>query len=362
MTTDLLDRNYRVLTRDQVDHFMRHGFVRIPEAFSKEKAAEWTDTVWKRLGYDPNDKTTWLSDRVNMPAHRQENVRTFSPKAYAAMCDLLGEDRIDPESAMWGDGFIVNLGKEEWEGKVIPPQELDNWHVDGDFFMHYLDSPEQGLLVIPLFSDVVPNGGGTYISPDGIRIVGSHLRDHPQGVTPRMVPRGEVAQFEDLGWYIDKIKNECTEFHQMTGNVGDVILMHPLMLHSASRNSLRAVRIITNPLVSIKEPFNFDREDPRDYSIVELKTLRDLGVDRLSGWKITHPREKLIPMRLMLQAKMREAEEKRLRGELTEPNRMAGVAVNDKAGEGPNAHGVLREGMKLPDYVMEETSPLAARS
>jgi hypothetical protein len=44
----------------------------------------------------------------------------------------------------------------------------------------------------------------------------------------------------------------------MTGNVGDVVLMHPLMVHSASRNSLRIPRIIANPPVALKETFEFD--------------------------------------------------------------------------------------------------------
>jgi len=220
ITVDPLAREYKGLAKDQVEHFMTHGFVRIPEAFTKEKAAEWTSTLWTRLGYDPNDKSTWLSARVNMPSHRSEPVRPFSPKAWAAMSDLLGGvDRVDPGSAMWGDGFIVNLGKPEWEGKRMPPKELDNWHVDGDFFIHYLDSPEQGLLVIPIFTDIVEGGGGTMISPDGIRIVAKHLMEHPEGVSPRMVPRGEAAKHGGLDWYIEKIQNECTVFHEMTGNV-----------------------------------------------------------------------------------------------------------------------------------------------
>jgi hypothetical protein len=40
------------------------------------------------------------------------------------------------------------------------------------------------------------------------------------------------------------------------------------MLHSASKNLLRIPRVITNPPVSLKEPFCFDREDPKDYSLV----------------------------------------------------------------------------------------------
>jgi len=94
--------------------------------------------------------------------------------------------------------------------------------------------------------------------------------------------------------------------------------MHPLMLHSASRNSLRRLQVITNPAVSMNEPFNFDREDPNEYSLVELKTLKELGVDQLKGWKITAPRETVVPERLRLQAIMREAEEARLRGEKVE--------------------------------------------
>jgi hypothetical protein len=71
------------------------------------------------------------------------------------------------------------------------------------------------------------------------------------------------------------------------------------MLHSASRNLLQAVRVITNPPVALKEPFNFNRSDPKEYSLVEQKTLRDLGrAGGLPEWKITAPRELLSPQRV----------------------------------------------------------------
>ncbi|KAI5808268.1 hypothetical protein DFH27DRAFT_303989 [Peziza echinospora] len=332
---DPLSREYKFLTQDQVAHFLQHGFVVIPGAFTKERAAEWTSQIWHRLGYDPDDKSTWLRDRVNMPSHRQESCAAFAPAAWGAMCELLGgEERVDPTSAMWTDGFIVNLGTPEWEARgSVPARELDNWHVDGDFFVHFLDSPEQGLLVIPIFSDIEPSGGGTMISPDGIGILGRYLRDHPEGVSPRMVPRGEVGKYEGLEWYIQKIKSECTDFREMTGKIGDVVLMHPLMMHSASRNCLRKPRFIINPPVSLKAPFNFDREDPSEYSVVELKTLRELGTDRLEGWRIKGGREQLIPERLKVHAKMREAEERRLRGEKVEATADTGTVDNDRAGE-----------------------------
>lgn len=127
-----------------------------------------------------------------------------------------------------------------------------------------------------------------------------------------MVPRGEQPKHEGLGFY-SEIVSQCNEFHEMTGKIGDVILMHPLMVHSASRNSLRIPRIITNPPVSLRDPFNFDREDPREYSLVELKTMQSLGKERLTGWKATGPRESVIPERVRLQNEMKELEIQRLK-------------------------------------------------
>lgn len=44
------------------------------------------------------------------------------------------------------------------------PRDLDVWHVDGDFFVYFLDSREQGLLVIPLFTETREHAGGTMVS------------------------------------------------------------------------------------------------------------------------------------------------------------------------------------------------------
>lgn len=155
-------RPYKQLTQADVDHFMQHGWIKLSDCFTKEQADKLIGTVWTRLGMDPNDKSTWHTERINMPKHREFEASDFAPKAWDAICDLVGgEERIAAFNRTWGDGLIVNLGTPEGEGKDIPPQELKVWHVDGDFFVHYLDSPEQGLLVIPLFTDILPGGGGT---------------------------------------------------------------------------------------------------------------------------------------------------------------------------------------------------------
>ncbi|KAH9861925.1 hypothetical protein IAQ61_010126 [Plenodomus lingam] len=256
------------------------------------------------------------TERTNMPFFNEFFVAEFAPKAWTGICSPLGgAERVDSNASTWKDGFIVNLGTPQGHNKVIKPQELQGWHVDGDFFVHYLDSPEQGLLVIPLWTDIVPGGGGTVICPRAISTVAKHLYDHPEGVSPRMTPRAQNPAFEPedgLKWFNDLAATMPDEaFVEVTGRVGDVYLLHPLMLHSASNNQLRNVRVITNPPVSVREPFLFDRADGK-YSLVEKKTLRELGKESLEGWKITAERKVIVPERIRIQERMKREEEERL--------------------------------------------------
>ncbi|CAN8097441.1 unnamed protein product [Discula destructiva] len=322
------------LTPEQKEHFLNHGWLKIPQAFTKEQASEVTKNVWVRLGMDPNDKATWTALRTNMPHHNTFDASEFCPRAWQAVSELCGgEDRIKPESKYWRDSLIVNLGSPEREGKPDPPQELNGWHVDGDFFIHYLDSPEQGLLIIPLFTDIPPQGGGTMLYPAGMRAVAQHLYAHPEGVSPHMVPRGSgdaESKSTSLDWFNSiAAQGDTDDFVEACGATGDVFLLHPLMLHSATHNSLRNVRIITNPPVSLRQPFRFDRRGEGEgegegegaasdeYSLVERATLRMLGKDEegLRGWRIMGPREAVVPARLRIMEEMKKEELRRLEEE-----------------------------------------------
>ncbi|KAJ7139236.1 hypothetical protein C8R44DRAFT_693677 [Mycena epipterygia] len=314
------DSSYN-LTPEQKAHFLEHGFLHLRQCFSRQASDAFTANLWTRLDMSPNDKSTWHNERINMPSHNSvRTVSEFAPKAWGAICELLGgEDCITDSAKVWKDNFIVNLGKEGEAG--VSFRELDNWHVDGDFFVHFLDSPEQALLVIPLFSDIAPGGGGTVICTDGIGVIARHLYENLNGVTPWMHPRGTPeppAGPGQLGEFFTSIVRnpELTSdasFHEMTGAVGDVYLLHPLMLHSASKNATRMLRVITNPPVSLKAPFRFTGIENGEFSLVEQKTLRDLGFPGgLDGWKIEGKREMIVPRRIQIEEKMRERERERL--------------------------------------------------
>ncbi|KAK8043237.1 hypothetical protein PG994_013720 [Apiospora phragmitis] len=176
--------------------------------------------------------------------------------------------------------------------------------------------PEQALLVIPCWSDVGEDAGATWICDEGPRRIGKMLYDHPEGLNPMMNPRHEARRPAFQHSVFNKIIQNAPDssFHEMTGEKGDVILMHPLMLHNTSINVKRAPRIITNPPVSLRSPFQFDRADPSAYSLVELKTMRDLGGPAaLRGWQATGSREMFMPVRLAAQERKRDEEVARLR-------------------------------------------------
>lgn len=256
------------LSKEEIDHFVKFGFIQVPDCFDRAFAKQWTDEAYGRLGYDPNDPSTWEKPIVHMPNDAWVNVKEFSPKAYAVICQLLGgEDRI-PENIRWGNGFIVNfsLGADsEW---IPPSPEAGGWHKDGDFFHHFLDSPEQGLLLIVIWKDIEPRGGGTFFAPDSIKPVAEYLLADRTGVHP----------FENG---FGSLITQCRDFREATGKAGDVVFMHPYMLHASSQNHSGVARFITNPPVSLREPMNFNRENPADYSPVERTVLHALGVEKL---------------------------------------------------------------------------------
>lgn len=291
-------RHFDVISKAQVEHFLDRGYVVIENCFDRQLAEEWITFAYERLGCDPVEPSTWPEPRVHTPSMNEVDVRDFAPRAYGAICDLMGgEDRVK-QPVRWRDGFIINfnIGQgEEWEP---PSAAVTGWHKDGDWFRHFLDSPEQGLLTVVIWQDIEPRSGGTFVATDSIGPIARYLMEHPQGLVPR------EAQF---GLQID----QCKAFGELTGKAGDVVLIHPYTLHSASRNPSGIPRFITNPAISFNEPMCFHRDDPDDYSLVELAVFRALGIDHLD-FKPTAPRERIVPERVARQARMLEDQKARL--------------------------------------------------
>ncbi|MDF2441171.1 MAG: hypothetical protein JWN98_2155 [Abditibacteriota bacterium] len=287
----------KVLSSGQIEQFLTQGYLILHDCFSREFAQEWKERAWIRLGYDPDAPTTWEKGRIHMPAHQRAEVQSLAPQVWDAACDLLGgEERVQPGFS-FSDAFIVNLRDGDDRPWQEPSRQTPGWHKDGDFFRHFLDSPEQGLLTLVIWSDIEPRGGGTFVARDSVPAVSRFLAQHPAGVLPNQFPTQELI-------------DQCHDFIEVTGRTGDVVLLHPFMLHASSQNHLKVPRFLTNPPVHLKEPMQFNRTDAA-YSPVEQAVLNALGVEHFD-FQATGSREKVVPERVLRQRKMIEDEQARL--------------------------------------------------
>lgn len=282
---------YRELSQAQVEQFLKKGYLVVKRCIDRELARRWTDEAFDRLGYRKDDPSTWVKDIVWMDRKNVMPVKEISPRAWAAICDVVGgEDRIEDRvmeiesqhfttinSFEWSDAFVLNFSRGANRPWQPPSPEVPDWHKDGSFFRHFLDSREQALLTIVLWSDVRHQGGGTFVATDSINVMARYLLEHPEGVDPDDFP------FEEL-------IGRCREFEEITGEVGDFIILHPFMLHASSQNLLRVPRFMTNPPIVLKEPMNLNRQNPDEFSLLERATLHALGVDRLH-FRPTRPRK-----------------------------------------------------------------------
>ena len=253
-----------MLTPEQREQFLSEGHVVLKGAFDREDSLAWVRDECRRAGYDVDDPQTWRKDYERMPLHRRELLATFAPAAWEASCDLMGgADRVRCSPTI--DLFAMNFRQGADRPFEPPSAESRGWHKDGWHFLHFLDSPDQGLLGIPLFTDVLPGGGATFLAVDSVGAIARYLADKPQGVLP--------DEFD-----LKAILSECHDFREATGEAGDVYLLHPYLLHAVGQNVLQRPRAITNLCYELTGPMDFNRADG-GYSPIEAAVLRGLGVD-----------------------------------------------------------------------------------
>ena len=277
----------RILTRDDARHFVDKGYVVVHGSFSETFAAEVCQGAWDEMaaehGVDEHDPETWSKPFMGpgrigyirtKGTERRLVLKSDAPRAFEAQADAVGgADRLPGggQSLAWRDAAIGNLGRPGGPEWSPPGPRQAGWHKDGWHFRHFLNSPEQGLLTVPIYSNIRPKSGGTFIASDSIRPVAEFLAEHPAGLHPDSV--------QGSGYLIPGLIEQCTEFEELTGEPGDMVLLHPFMLHRVSVNPSRRPRFIANMALVLTEPMQFSRPAGETYSLVELAVLKALGAD-----------------------------------------------------------------------------------
>jgi ectoine hydroxylase-related dioxygenase (phytanoyl-CoA dioxygenase family) len=254
-----------MLTAAQQEEFARSGILRLPGAIPSRDAAEMCNVVWDALGrrYDlrRNAPDTWHAKRIT-GTHDLPKSATFaqvaSPAVRAALDDLLGRGNWQPPER-WGSILVAfPESRERWD---VPHQ---TWHLD-----YPASRSLQGVFLVRLFiclAKLSAGGGGTVFVQGSHRLVEelprmegvervcsadarkALIRTCPwvKELCSRDMSDGRVQRFMDRNEAFDGVELRVIE---MTGEPGDVLLTHPLLLHAPAKNCASAPRIVLSSTV-----------------------------------------------------------------------------------------------------------------
>lgn len=337
------------LTEVQARQFVEHGYVIVKQAFSAALAREVVAQAWRdlgqRFGVDERHPKTWnqnFSGPVGaygyartQPSERRFNLSVEAPLALQAQADLIGgRGRIarSGDRIAWSDAAIANLPAASAPLWRAPTARASGWHKDGWHFRHFLNSPEQGLLVVPIFTDMQARSGGTVIARDSLAPTARLLRSQAQGL--------HADSVQGRGYLIPYLIEQCRHFDELTGAVGDLALLHPFLLHRVAPNPSPRPRFIANYALVLEEPMQFQRDD-QAYSLVELAVLRAFGGQEFR-FRATRPPLSYVPEPFR-DAKTAENERAALAGEMRvlARNGLVSPYWADTCGYMSNAEGVV---------------------
>jgi Phytanoyl-CoA dioxygenase (PhyH) len=244
-------QNTKKPVEQTIAHFRECGWMRVPHAFGSEAAAAMRDAVWDALaaiGIYRGRPSTWTVKRPVRLQHLKVDpvFRAVGSKILFAAIDAVLEGRTYKAPGDWGAFFIAFPSNAEWGIAT------SGWHLDANYMSPLW--PMGGVKTHALFSDIVPRGGGTQIVSGSHRLVHKWFKEHPppssaRGAELRKLlqsnpyirdlhtegdPDARIARFMEHAEEVDGVPLQVVE---NTGEAGDVILLHPLVLHVAAPNN-----------------------------------------------------------------------------------------------------------------------------
>jgi hypothetical protein len=252
------------LDHTETQRFIEQGFLRLDGAFPRALAEECRELLWRDMGCDPNDRSTWKRPIIRLGDYAQEPFRRAAntPLLHAAFDQLVGPGRWVPRASL--GTFPIRFPSPDDPGDA-------GWHADASFagddgsWRLNVTSRGRALLMLFLFSDV-----GEEDAPTRIR-AGSHL-----DVPSVLAPAGDAGMsYLKLAEHLDATAQR--PFVLATGDAGTVYLCHPFLIHAAQPHHGSRPRFIAQPPLYPAEPLQLHRDDG-SYSPVEIAIRLGLGL------------------------------------------------------------------------------------
>jgi hypothetical protein len=119
------NQGYKYLSTSDVDHFLTKGWLLVPNAIKQDYIDSWMKDLFVRIGYDEHDKSTWHTEYLHLPRHREVSAEEFCPDAWNKITEIAGGlDRIDPVRRRVHRQLWVRGQDETPRGQVSPAGEI----------------------------------------------------------------------------------------------------------------------------------------------------------------------------------------------------------------------------------------------
>lgn len=251
-----------VLTPDRREQFLETGMAHIPGLVPRAAADEAADHLWALLerkhGIRRGRPETW---KIEAPTRLQELGRSgafdgLDGPGLRAVLDELFQERGWAQPKTWGQAFATfraspspwNVPSVAWHLDFADPDDLRPW--------------PRSVRVFVLLAPLQPGGGGTVYVAGSHKIVMQLLaeartaddrrcaplkealkRQHPW-VMDLCSPGNEAGRIERFMEEGESVRGVHLRVAEITGEAGDVFLMHPAVLHAAARNARPAPRMM----------------------------------------------------------------------------------------------------------------------
>ena len=226
------------MNKKDLTQYERDGFFILKKVIKKRDCHNFKHKVIKPIlkenGISLTNKITWKGKYgecilakdggdhpigINNPYNRWNKIFD-SPQLLAAL------DQIHGRSKKWnwlygaeiGLGWIhlrfPNSESKEW----IPPNS--GWHLDGSDGNKV--DPKQSVILLPLITSITHGGGGTAILKGSHKLINDWLHKSKN-------KRQHLDSFLS-----QQIKKNGPNIIEATGQAGDILIMHPHLIHSSS--------------------------------------------------------------------------------------------------------------------------------
>jgi hypothetical protein len=255
LEANLMGSQLTTLTPADIQRFERDGYVVVRQAFPAADGLAMERLWWRELedthGIRPGDRSSWRQIVGDLKAAKRDPIQAkiLTERVRGAIDDLLGKAAWSPPRD-WGRPLVTFPETGAWD----VPARL--WHWDNLCEPH-LDHP-RALFVVSFIGSVAPRGGGTLILSGSPRLLIQQERRIPAGQRDGSIaqardrdrfgrsdpwlmaltghaqsPADRIAAFMGGETIVEGVPLRVVE---LTGEPGDMIFCHPVMVHCAAPN------------------------------------------------------------------------------------------------------------------------------